>query len=142
MASYPALAGLLVASAGVGLQWVRLLRGQDISEPLHLPPLVCGVCPPRFEASVPEHRLFLLDLIASPEIWLELFVVYLIGVHLVLGLFICKYGRRCCCGFPAGRRVGLRSRIGGAVPARHADIGDIRGRPGVSPRASIADASH
>ena len=96
MASGSALAGLVIASAGVGLQWCRFLQGHDISEPIHLPPLVCPACPTQYEDTVEEHRLFLLELVSSPGIWLELFGAYLLGLHLLIAVLLCRYGRRVC----------------------------------------------
>ena len=78
MAAASALAGLVIASFGVGLQWVRLFQGGDISEPLRVPPFVCGPCPPRFEDTVLERRLFLLELATSPGFGLELVIGYVI----------------------------------------------------------------
>ena len=142
MASASALAGLVIASAGVGLQWLRFWRGEDISEPLRLPTVICPACPPRFEALVPERRLFLLDFAISPGFWLELVIGYVIGLHLVLGLLLCRYGRRWCCASPSRRRVGIRSRIEGAIPAGSAIAGELRDGPGLAPREGPVGARH
>ena len=132
MSTVASLAALSIASAGVGLQWLRFLRGEDISEPVHIPNVICRACPEPYENSVPEHRRFLLPLLAAPGFWLELFVAYLIGIHLVFVACLCKYGcRRTSGGVASGRRVGVRTRIEGAVPARHADPGDLPGGPRV-----------
>ena len=141
MASTSALAGLVIASVGVGLQWIRFLQGGDISEPLRVPPFVCGPCPPRFEDTVPERRLFLLELATSPGFWLELAIGYVIGLHLIVGLLLCRYGHRRCCTSASGRR-GFRARIEGAVPTRHALAGDIRVGPRVAPRLIALEPSH
>ena len=136
MGSTSALAGLVIASAGVGLQWARFWNGQDISEPIHLPLLACPACPtcpPRFEASVPERRLLLLELVASPDIWLELLLGYLIGLHLLLGFLLCRYGSRRCCPPAARRRVGVKSRIEVTLPARASSAGELRDGSGVAP---------
>ena len=141
MASTSALAGLVIASFGVGLQWIRLFQGGDISEPLRVPQFVCGPCPPRLEDTSPERRLFFLELATSPVFWLELGIGYVVGLHVIVGLLLCRYGRRRCCTSASGRR-GLRARIEGAVPARHALAGDVRVGPRVAPRAIALEPSH
>ena len=145
MTSAPALAGLLVASAGVSLQWLRFLRGEDISEPFHIPPIFGDpVCEPRVcaEDALPERRRVLLDFLLSPGLWVEFTVGYIVGLHLILCFVLCRYGCHRCRAPPSPRRTGIRTRIEGAVPAGHAGARELRDGSGVAPRALALEPGH